>query len=140
MQQLWPLTIANDLSSAANFSLFQPDVVVVVLGANDLSTAPQPAFADFQVGFNNILDGIEAAYPNVQRIVVSCGPSPQFCFEDYQERVVAARLDQKVTFVSMKNCWPDMNYPSKFMGCDGHPSVLGASYMANIIETALNQK
>jgi lysophospholipase L1-like esterase len=140
MQQLWPLTIANDLSSTANFSLFQPDVVVVVLGANDFSTPPQPAFETFQTGFNAILDRIESSYPHLRRIIVSCGADAIFCFNDYQERVVSARNDPKVSFVSMKNCWPDMNYPSKYTGCDGHPSVLGASYMAAILEKALLQQ
>ncbi len=137
MKTLWSLTLANDLNSTADFSLFQPDKVVVVLGANDCSVAPKPEFEAFQAGVNSILDGIEAAYPAVKSIIVGCGPAPIYCCGGYQERVVQLRKDPLVKFVSMVNCWPDMNYPSNYTGCDAHPSVLGASLMSDIISKAL---
>ncbi len=56
-----------------------------------------------------------------------------------KERTVAGRNDPRVSFVSMKDCFPDMNYPNKYFGCDGHPSKLGATFMTDIIWKAIQR-
>ncbi len=84
MSQLWNLTLANDVNSAWNFS--DSDYiqkVVVLLGANDLSTPPRPSFETFSSGFNALLTQIEIAYPKAD-LIVSCGPVDDFCYQDYQ--------------------------------------------------------
>lgn len=188
MSQLWNLTLANDLSSNWKFSRFQPglneenslccfaqvflsfsDKVVVLLGANDLSTPPQPSFEAFSTGLNALLSNIELAYPKA-KLVVTCGPTELFCFQDYQvcycavfcsssclvqgtnccssqrsESFICQHeryedfqfLSHHSSFSFFTDCFPDMQYPNKYFGCDGHPSALGATFMEKIIQKAL---
>jgi hypothetical protein len=42
-----------------------------------------------------------------------------------------------VTFVSVSDVLPNTNVPGPYIGCDGHPTVLGASYIAAALLPAL---
>jgi len=145
MPQLFPQAIANDPNSTWDFSLFVPTVVVVFLGANDYSTPPAPSYASFSAGYNVLLNSIEAAYvshnPNL-RIVCTCGPFDVFCYNggqgpSYVERIVAARNDSRVSFVSLDGVLPNPSYPGPYTGCDGHPNVKGAALMAQSLSSSL---
>jgi hypothetical protein len=150
MPELWQRTLANNPTPAWDFRAWVPDTVVVLLGANDFSTPPQPSFDDFSAGLNGLLDMVERVYApaagrdgavaaTAPRVVVSCGPFPAFCFQDYQQRVVAGRAgnDSHVTFVSVSGVLPNSSVPGPYIGCDGHPTVLGDSYMAAALLSAL---
>jgi lysophospholipase L1-like esterase len=142
MPQLQGLAVANEPGTTWHVGpATVPDVVVVLLGANDYSTPPAPSFASFQAGYNALLDAIEGAYAKLNphmRIVCSCGPFSDFCYNggaglSYVQRIVEARADKRVSFVSLNNSLPDPSYPGPYTGCDGHPNQKGAIFMAQLL-------
>jgi hypothetical protein len=114
-----------------------PQVVVVFLGANDFSIPPQPSYARFSDGLNALLDRMETVNGPSVSIVVTCGPIENYCYEDTQQRVVVARGDPRVSFVSLLNSIPDVAYLGPFMGCNGHPNDEGAVFMAETLFPAV---
>jgi len=103
--------------------------------------------ADFSAGLNALLDTIESVYgvanldappPTLPlAIIVTCGPFDFCCYNSTQEAVVAARGDPRVTFVSMDGVLPNTNNPGPYIGCDGHPTSAGDTYMAKALFTAV---
>jgi lysophospholipase L1-like esterase len=132
MPELFPRTLANDARSSWDFrGMFIPDVVILLLGANDFSTPPQPPFSSFSKALDVLLDFIELQYPSLSHIVVACGPFDFCCYQDYQQKTVQARNDSRVHFYSLEKSLPDPSYPGPFTGCDAHPNVLGSKAMAS---------
>ena len=104
--------------------------MVVFLGANDFSVPPQPSYDAFSDGYNALLDHIEAVYGSSVSIIATCGPFSDFCYDDFQQRVVAARKDSRVSFFTLNGSIPNESNPGPFIGCDGHPDAQGAALMA----------
>lgn len=143
MPQLFGRALANVPSySNWNFSSWVPNHVVVFLGANDYSTPGGPSYGNFSTAYNGLLDAIEEAYvkhnPSLSIIAV-CGPFSSFCFNgggggpSYVERIVTARGDSRVKFVSLNGTLPNPSYPGPYTGCDGHPNVEGQKLMADAL-------
>lgn len=130
--QMFPFAVANDYPTGNlwNFAAFVPDVFVSLLGCNDFSMNPEPSFANFSNAYNNFLDVIESVYPSLRHIVVLCGPFDLCCYGNYQQRLLSARNDPRVTFLSI-NGTINPAYPGPDTGCAAHPNLQGANKMAN---------
>jgi len=120
-------TLANYAISWV-FERFQPDIVVVTLGGNDVSPPLPVPYDLWSQGYFNFLKRIYSVYPRVRHVVVSCGPLhdctnygrvvEQFERDFAQNRTVFMPMDFTLTV------------PEDY-GCDGHPSAQGHKKMAD---------
>ena len=116
-----------------------PDTVVINLGANDFGRSI-PSYSTFSSALNALLDQVQAVYGGAAqapdkplKIVVACGPKPTYCHNGYQKQVVAQRGDPTVTFVSLQNAMPSLDYPGPYTGCVGHPNKAGGGYLSSVL-------
>lgn len=94
-------------------SNYDPDVVMVMLGANDYSTTPYPSDEDFINGLVNLLNQIHADYP-AAKVGAMCSASPD---GNQCVNIEAAAGMTSSTYAKID----DSVYVS--YGCDYHPSI-----------------
>jgi lysophospholipase L1-like esterase len=140
MPTLWNRTIADDASSTWNFSRYTPDVLVILLGANDFHTGdPGQAFTDAYGGF---VKAARAKYPNA---TIVCTLSPMLAdapgqpyrtsASGYINSVVTAANtagDKKVLYFEF-----DVQQGTDGYGCDWHPSATTHQKMATKLTATL---
>eukprot|EP00762_Andalucia_godoyi_P006070 ANDGO_00417.mRNA.1 Cellulase/esterase CelE len=121
--------------NAWNFSSWVPSAVVINLGTNDYSVAPQPPQNVFENGYHNLVQRIRSNYGKDTWIFMLCGPMIQNpCCEYVQSVASSYGLFQRVAYVDMHVLTESSDY-----GCDGHPSVQGHSKMAVPLENAFEK-
>jgi len=123
---IYPYTVANYMNETYTFSSNVPDAVVINLGTNDYSTAPQPPQDIFETGYINFIKYIRSQYaPANPTLFLACGPMISDPCCTYVQNVASS---VNATFIDMQNILsPPIDY-----GCDGHPSVSGHWKMAEI--------
>lgn len=72
MTRQWAYTLFNDSSELWDFSRYQPDLVCINLGTNDLST-PNFDLARYEQAYRNFLADVRGKYPSA-KIVLLTGP------------------------------------------------------------------
>ena len=107
---------------------WHPQLVVIVLGANDFSTPLHPGerwatagalVADFEAAYHRFLDGLRSRYGPGPVIVVGASAMATGTLADSARRIVRERNgrgDQRIAFWSWSGAGLD------YSGCDGHPS------------------
>ena len=107
-----------------NFSSVSPQLVFVMLGTNDYSTAPVPSNSSFVQGFRTLLQQIKLSYPH-SIVVSSCSP----LFSSYQcVNIQKASTIENVPFVAVPSSIMSGGY-----GCSYLPNVASQQNIANII-------
>ncbi|HET7546010.1 MAG TPA: SGNH/GDSL hydrolase family protein [Polyangiaceae bacterium] len=128
-------TLPNRADSVWDFSLFQPDAVVINLGTNDLSTNSDPDQATFESAYKALLVRVRQAYPNA-RILCTNGPLLSGTDLDTVRRyigdVVTALADPKISTFEIAPQDGSDGY-----GCDYHPSLERHKKMATVVTAAL---
>lgn len=119
-------TVANNPKLTWNFTSYVPDIVVINLGTNDFSVAAgKPSEAQFSKGYNAFLDRVKHNYGSKVKIFCMSGPVKI----PYTPQIVAARKDSTIKFADVQNVLTK----TTDWGCDGHPSVQGATKMGTIL-------
>jgi len=117
-------TIANYASNDWNFKWI-PDAVVINLGTNDYSTAPQPPENIFKNGYNSFLAQIRQSYSPAKPVFfLICGPMIGNPCCGYVKDVAAAN---DAHFIDLQSI---LENPFDY-GCSGHPSISGHQKMAS---------
>ncbi|CAN0088279.1 unnamed protein product [Ectocarpus fasciculatus] len=119
----------DDTSLTWNPRHYLPDVVMVMLGANDYSTTPYPSDEDFINGLVGLLSQIYRDYPNAKvGAMCSAEPDGNQCTNIEQ----AAKLTSS-TYVKID----DSVYVS--YGCDYHPSIETQRNIADIVTPVVQE-
>jgi len=125
--KLLPQSIAADNSSSWNFSLYQPDLVMIYLGANDFSTQPQPSgelWMDYYVKYLDKIWGVYGRNKFPQKFALLCGAAARehpWC--DYVKQIaerwnsVSQAPEAHVLNVAHIQKRPEMD------GCNTHPNT-----------------
>lgn len=120
-------------------SSFQPDIVVITLGGNDFSTAPQPLYEEYAQGYHRLLDHVQRVNsPRKVTIFAVCGPLSHNCYGNFTQRVVQDRSDPLVHFVNLFGVFDPVD-PGPHMGCAGHPNVEGNYLMAKRLSEVIQK-
>jgi lysophospholipase L1-like esterase len=107
-----------------NFTSVSPQLVFVMLGTNDYSTAPVPSNSSFVQGFQTLLQQIKSLYPH-SIVVSSCSP----LFSSYQcINIQKASTIENVPFVAVSSSIMAGGY-----GCSYLPNAASQKNIANII-------
>jgi lysophospholipase L1-like esterase len=134
-------TLPNRAESLWSFSVWQPQAVVINLGTNDFSTTMDPARADFETGYADLLGRVREAYPDA---VILCTVGPLLTGTDlttatsFIESAVQARVAQGDTKVKTFVLAP--TNPNDGYGCDWHPSLRTHEIMAEALTEALREE
>lgn len=104
-------------------SLYEPDVVFVMLGTNDYSTVPHPTDSEFTTGLINFLSKIMSDYPTA-KIIAACAPSP------YHAATQCANTQSAATSVGAMYLAIDA---TGGYGCDSHPDIEFQSNIADVV-------
>jgi lysophospholipase L1-like esterase len=121
--------------STWDFSLFQPDAVVINLGTNDFSTDDDPDQPTFEGAYRDLLERVRENYPTAH---ILCTNGPMLSDTDlstvrmYLENVVATLGDPKISTFEIEPQDGDDGY-----GCDWHPSLVTHEKMATVVTAAL---
>ena len=106
-------------------TLYQPDVVLVLLGSNDYSTQPNPTDEQFITGLVNFLNALKSEYPTA-KIAAMCSPSahgPQ-----------CANIETSTqTAGGVGYLFLDPSLYNGGYGCDMHPNTVSQQNMANVV-------
>ena len=128
-------TLPNRVDSNWDFSLFQPDAVVVNLGTNDLSTSIDPDKATFEAAYRALLQRIRQAYPTA-RILCTNGPllngTELTTVRGYITDVVTSMADARITTFEIEPQDGSDGY-----GCQYHPSLAEHQKVAAVVTAAL---
>ncbi len=105
---------------------WQPDVVVIALGINDFSTAPNPSQAQYEGGYSNFVQTIRGHYPDAD-IICTYFTSMGGSASTYIQNVANNSGDSKVHYalVNYSLINPDD------LGSDWHPNVTGQTKIAD---------
>jgi lysophospholipase L1-like esterase len=103
-------------------SLYQPDLVLVLLGSNDFSTSPQPDDSAFIAGYSTFVQQIQADY-KLSTVVLLCSPDQDTTHKC--ANVNATAINNNVHFLQI-----GPTNPVTWSGCSGHPSQQQQQYMA----------
>jgi lysophospholipase L1-like esterase len=125
-------TLADDPTTAWDFSLWTPDVVVVNLGSNDAFSLPNPG-PPFVAAYEDFVGGLRRHYPRAFVILIVPGTMlwPQIL--DVERPLVArvvdffrSRGDSRVSSLE----FPIENEILNTAGCGDHPSIVTHQQMA----------
>jgi hypothetical protein len=131
-------TLPERADSAWDFSLFQPQAVVINLGTNDFSTATDPSEVEFVTAYVTLLERVRAAYPGA---LVLCTVGPLLSGVDlttartYIESAVAQRV--AAGDAAVRSFELDPQDASDGLGCDYHPSLVTHQNMADRLTATL---
>lgn len=155
MPLYWPRTIATDPASHWNFTLWVPDLVVILLGTNDYYAWPYPSDEQFVGGYVRMVETVLAAYNSTTAsgapltVIALCGGTTE------NDRAPCPRVQQAVKRLLAS---PDKNvararivyveipttllaYPEDY-GCLDHRNVVGqrklASYLLGQVRPIMN--
>lgn len=127
-RMLWQIdkALPDQATPLWDHARFQPELVIVNLGANDFSEGdPGQAFDDTYL---SVLRSLHAAYPQA-RIVIAQGPDDRApLLQSVQEAaaIVSAEIGAPIPFLALQNA------PSgRVWGCDSHPGLDSQRAMAD---------
>lgn len=113
-------TLAFDEDNLWNFTKYQANLVIILLGSNDYSTEPMPDTSSFIDGYSQFIKKIQVDYLNAT-ILLLCSPD-QFDTPKCSNIEKTAKLNN-VNFLLI-------GATSKWNGCDYHPTVEQQKFMA----------
>jgi hypothetical protein len=131
-------TLPDRADSTWDFSLFQPQAVVINLGTNDMSTASDPSEQEFTSAYVELLTRVRTAYPEA---LILCTVGPLLNGTDltsaraHIDAAVQQRLsagDDNVKTFELQPADAADGY-----GCDYHPSLRTHERMAEVLTTTL---
>jgi lysophospholipase L1-like esterase len=127
-------TCFND-SVKWDFSLYQPDVVVIRLGRNDYWGKPFPRRTDYRTAYLNFLETVRSKYADAH-IFALCGPIRDDPHCDYVKSAVREMNDDKIHFVKVN---VNLKRPDDF-GCQYHPNKKGHEKIAAFLEPIIRKE
>ncbi|MEA2698077.1 MAG: hypothetical protein QOI66_2348 [Myxococcales bacterium] len=128
-------TLPDRAASQWDFASWQPQVVVINLGTNDVSTPVDPTEAQFTGAYRTFLQHVRSKYPAA---LILCTVAPLLGGADltearaYIDAAVAATGDAKIKSFPMAQ-----TDPADGWGCDFHPSVKTHQKMAATLTAQL---
>jgi hypothetical protein len=131
MPELWLRTLTNDPTSAYDFGLYSPDLVVVNLGTNDFS-APldKPAFVSDYVAF---LGAIRQRRPDATIVCVT--------WKHWGATNEALVTQAVTTFGDPKVLTTEFEIKSnEGLGCDSHPNLVTHARLGDELTTFVKSK
>lgn len=126
-------TLMNIDASEWDFKSWIPEIVVINLGTNDLSTEPKPDRELFEKGYLSILNTVRGYYPQADIFCVA-GPVMGAPLPDYIKNIIKRFKDNKTHFVSLSSV------PQELMGCDWHPNAQANRKMAEELVKQINDQ
>jgi lysophospholipase L1-like esterase len=131
-------TLPNRQDSQWDFSLFQPQAVILNLGTNDFSTDQDPSVTDFENAYRDFLLHLRSKYPHAL-ILCTCGPmlygSELDMVRGYIDAAVAATGDDNIGTFDI----PAQD-AADGLGCNYHPSVKTHQKMADLVVAELQAR
>jgi lysophospholipase L1-like esterase len=125
--------LATDAASAWTANLFEPDVIVIALGTNDLSGEGDDPGDAFQTKLVEFLTTIRAAHANSQ-IVLASSPMLEGQNKADQERYFQGAIDaRKAADPKISLLKIDTITDAEGFGCDYHPSKVTQARMATAL-------
>jgi len=113
-----------------DFAAWQPDVVVIKLGTNDLSNPViSPTKEQFVAGYLDLIASVRKAYGNVPVICLSSCMSGEKLYQ-YVQQAVEQSNDKNVHFIGLMPAL--LNIASDFGACF-HPNYEGQKKIASIL-------
>lgn len=138
LPELYDRAIPSDGAVSWDFA-WQPDVVVVNLGTNDVSTDNDPTETLFVGAYVGLLEQIRNAYADA-RVLCTVAPllggSDQATVEGYIDQAIAERAAAGDTNVARI----DLSVAADGWGCDWHPSVATHQAMASRLVEVLHDE
>jgi hypothetical protein len=130
MPDLWNRTLCGSVEPAWPFASVSwvPDIIIVNLGTNDYSTAPQPSAEQFYAGYLAFSKRLANLFPHAKQLFMS---GPMWCCHVCKtccETVHKVANDTGAAVVDM-SC--DVYNRHGLVGCAGHPNVAGHKKMVN---------
>ncbi len=132
MPSLYDRTCFSDSTQVWDFTSWIPQVVVINLGTNDFSTQPHPDKSVFQEAYTQLINRVQAQYPEVTIFCV-CGPMIGEPCASYIDEVVDQckqnNANKKVYYIAISTSLLTMSD----RGSDWHPNIQGQQKIADII-------
>jgi lysophospholipase L1-like esterase len=113
-------TLAFDVDNIWDFTKYQANLVMILLGSNDYSTEPIPDNSSFIDGYTNFVKKIQVDYPS-STILLLCSPD-QFDTPKCSNVETTAKLNN-VNFLAI-------GATKIWNGCDYHPTIEQQKFMA----------
>jgi hypothetical protein len=121
-------TLCREPKSAWDFSKWTPHAVIIHLGLNDFSTAPEADPKEFTKAYIDLLKQVREKY---SKTVIFCvAPAGVYNLSYLLDKIV-----EKRTSAGDKNIFL-LTYPpatSNLFGCDGHPNAMAQRQMADVL-------
>jgi lysophospholipase L1-like esterase len=131
--------LPEQTTSLWDFSLFQPQAVVINLGTNDLSTTTDPTEAEFVSEYVALLGRVRSVYPDA---LILCSVGPLLSGTDlstaraYIESAVETLVSAGDADVRTFELEPQDGVTDG-LGCDYHPSQATHAKMADVLTATL---
>jgi lysophospholipase L1-like esterase len=131
-------TLPARADSSWDFSLFQPQAVVINLGTNDFSTMVDPTEPEFVAAYVALLERVRSAYPDAL-ILCSVGPLLGGTDLTTARANIASAVQQRADAgdPGVKTFEFAQTDPNDGYGCDYHPSLVTHEIMAGVLTEVL---
>ncbi len=119
------------IDGAWDFSKWIPDLVVVFLGINDFSTAPNPDDTMYCNAYHSFISRIRSNYPEASIMCVSAHVGPM---DTYVKRVVQERTSQGESNIY----YSETPNQLELTGCDWHPNISDDNLIAQSLISSIS--
>jgi hypothetical protein len=136
MPDIYDRAEPNEPGSVWDYTLWQPDALLVNLGTNDYSTDNDPADEEFVGAYTSLLATFRNRYPNAQ-ILCTVGPLLDGADLAKAETNIRAAVARRADAGDRKVAFHAMRVPNTNPGCDWHPGVTTHAAMAKDLEPVL---
>jgi lysophospholipase L1-like esterase len=140
MPAVYSRTLALGTTKTWDFSLWQPQAVVINLGTNDFSTHGDPGLP-FQTTYLEFVLSLRQKYPNTF-LVLTIGPmldgANLLAAREHLKKVIQTRATENDTKLSYLEFPTQMQ--SDGLGCDWHPSPITNAKMATLLVAELKAR
>jgi lysophospholipase L1-like esterase len=139
MPNQFPRTLPSRTDSVWDFSLFQPQAVVINLGTNDLSTNVDPTEQEFVAAYVTLLERMRTAYPDAL-ILCTIGPLLGGADLTTARTYIASAVQQRADAgdAGVRTFELEPTNPEDGYGCDYHPSLRTHEIMAAVLTDELS--
>jgi lysophospholipase L1-like esterase len=127
-------TLCGDPKSVWDFTKWTPHAVIIHLGLNDFSTAPEADPKEFTKAYIELLKQVRDKYPKA--VIFCAAPLGVYNLSFLLDKIVEKRNSAGDKSVILLTYPPA---PANLFGCDGHPNAMAQRQMADTMLTAIQE-